>query len=68
MLAKNLDSNNVITVYQIGWALWLAVACTGGYLVSLVLFCIHRIDLGASPYTKSTETHYGESREYLQRF
>lgn len=53
MLAKNLDSNNVITVYQIGWALWLAVACTGGFLLSLVLFCIHRIDIGASVYTKT---------------
>lgn len=53
MLAKNLDQNNVITVYQIGWSLWLAVASTGGFLVALVLFCIHRIDIGASPYTKT---------------
>jgi len=67
MLAKNLDQNNVITVYQIGWSLWLAVASTGGFLVALVLFCIHRIDIGASPYTKSTD-NYAESREYLQRF
>lgn len=67
MLAKNLDQNNVITIYQIGWSLWLAVASTGGYLLALVLFCIHRIDIGASPYTKSTE-NYAESREYLQRF
>ncbi|CAF0822436.1 unnamed protein product [Brachionus calyciflorus] len=47
MLAKNLDSNNVITTNEIGWSLWLAVGSTGGYLISLVLFCIHRIDLGA---------------------
>lgn len=62
MLAKNLDQNNVITIYQIGWSLWLAVASTGGYLLALVLFCIHRIDIGASPYTKSTD-NYAESRE-----
>jgi hypothetical protein len=54
MLAKNLDSNNVITVNQIGWSLWLAVSSTGGFLIALVLFCIHRIDIGASPYTKSS--------------
>ncbi len=65
MLAKNLDSNNVITTSQVGWSLWLAVASTGSYLVALVLFCIHRIDLGASYYKRST---YAESREYLQRF
>lgn len=67
MLAKNLDQNNVITVYQIGWSLWLAVASTGGFLVALVLFCIHRIDIGASPYTKSTD-NYAESRELAVRY
>jgi hypothetical protein len=48
MLAKNLDTNNVITVSQIGWSLWLAVASTGGFLLALIFFCIHRIDLGVS--------------------
>jgi hypothetical protein len=48
MLAKNLDTNNVITVNQIGWSLWLAVASTGGFLIAMVLFSIHRIDLGVS--------------------
>ena len=67
MLAKNLDGNNVITTNQIGWSLWLAVGSTGGFLLALVLFCIHRIDIGASPYSKRHE-NYAESREYLQRF
>jgi len=67
MLAKNLDGNNVITTGQIGWSLWLAVSSTGGFLISLVLFCIHRIDIGASPYIKGQD-NYAESREYLQRF
>jgi hypothetical protein len=66
MLAKNLDSNNVITTNQIGWSLWLAVASTGGFLIALVLFCIHRIDLSASFGKRSSA--YTESREYLQRF
>jgi hypothetical protein len=65
MLAKNLDNNNVITTQQIGWSLWLAVGSTGGFLVALVMYCIHRIDLGAS-YNKRSA--YNESREYLQRF
>jgi hypothetical protein len=65
MLAKNLDSNNVITTNQIGWSLWLAVSSTGGFLVSLVMFCIHRIDVGA---TYGKRNAYNESREYLQRF
>jgi len=66
MLAKNLDSNNVITTSQIGWSLWLAVGSTGGFLIALVLFCIHRIDLGASLGKRSSS--YNDSREYLQRF
>lgn len=66
MLAKNLDSNNVITTNQIGWSLWLAVGSTGGYLISLVMFCIHRIDLGA--FFGKRSASYNESREYLQRF
>ena len=66
MLAKNLDVNNVITTSQIGWSLWLAVGSTGGFLLSLVLYCIHRIDIGASPY--KGQDSYTESREYLQRF
>jgi hypothetical protein len=67
MLAKNLDDNNVITTNQIGWSLWLAVSATGGFLIALVFFAIHRIDVGASPYTKRQD-NYAESREYLQRF
>lgn len=67
MLAKNLDANNVITTNQIGWSLWLAVSSTGGFLIALVFFCIHRIDIGASPYIKGQD-NYAESREYLQRF
>lgn len=67
MLAKNLDNNNVIATNQIGWSLWLAVGSTGGFLLALVLFCIHRIDIGASPYSKRHD-NYAESREYLQRF
>lgn len=67
MLAKNLDSNNVITRNEIGWSLWMAVGSTGGYLIALVLFCMHRIDLGATPYQKRQDD-VAESREYLQRF
>jgi hypothetical protein len=48
MLAKNLDANNVITIYQIGWSLWLAVASTGGFMIAIILFCIHRINLGSA--------------------
>jgi hypothetical protein len=66
MLAKNLDSNNLITTNQIGWSLWLAVGSTGGFLIALVFFCIHRIDLSASLGKRSGT--YNESREYLQRF
>jgi hypothetical protein len=68
MLAKNLDNNNVIQRSEIGWSLWCAVGATGGYLVALVLFCMHRIDLGASPYNDKRQDDVGESREYLQRF
>ena len=43
MLACNSSKLNVIKTDQIGWSLWLAVASTGGYLISLILFCIDRI-------------------------
>lgn len=66
MLAKNLDQNNVITTSQIGWSLWLAVSSTGGFLIALVMFAIHRIDLGA--FFTGRNAPYNESREYLQRF
>lgn len=67
MLAKNLDANNTIERSSIGWSLWAAVGSTGGYLISLVLFCMHRIDLGTFS-SKSSSGDYGESSEYLQRF
>lgn len=68
MLAENLDSNNVITRSQIGNSLWMAVGATGGYLIALVLFCMHRIDLGTSIESTKRQENYTESREYLQRF
>ncbi len=68
MLSKNLDSNNYIDRNQIGWSLWCAVGSTGGYLIALVLFCMHRIDIAISPYISKRQDTFGESREYLQRF
>lgn len=43
MLVMNLDQNNIIKKEQIEWSLWLCIACSGGYLLSFVLFCVNRI-------------------------
>ena len=42
MLAENSTKLSPIKTNQIGWSLWVAVASTGGYLISLVLFCTAR--------------------------
>jgi hypothetical protein len=73
MLVMNLDQNSHIKVEQIGWSLWIAIGCSGGYLSSFVLFCIHR---GLLKYSKEEQCNntglrkssMNSSKYFLQTF
>jgi len=54
MITENRDENSKILRENIGFATWIAVGSSGGYLLAFISFILYRINLMRQKYIKNT--------------